>query len=913
MTAVTASSSNNIRANNYNMSSSSYCGSSDFLRHCYTQSEYTPACHISRNQQYDNTTTDSSSLVPHLYDIQRECIYLFVTRQYKSCEILARFELSSLNHSTNNINNDNNNDNNNVKELLFDTNNIDNTERYHFAMYMIAECYYEQNMYATAASYYQQLSMFNTNTDNDNNNNNNEQQQQLYYWSSRKNVYMYKEALCLQKQNCYEKAVNLLEQIQYKYRTFEMNMLLGNLYLLTKRKELSVMSYLYALKQNPYAYEAIEHIIYYCSNNTTINHIGSNSTSTMIDKTAIFNSLKEGYTKRGIHIVNTSSSSSVVPPSSAVSSKKNDDHNDEEKNDKNDEDIVKMQQHHPNEAVIMSNHNRAQNNSLFVHNIHQITKELITALLAKNKHQSLSALQILCQIENDYCPNNIYILQQIALVQLQVNDVQSAYTTFQKIRSYEPTMIEYMDQFGQILGILSASEYQRNNGTTNHHANHSSKIHDLSTLTDSLMLLDDKASESWVTLALYHQYILKDYENSLQFIDKAISLNQDHAFAHRIRGILMLLENRPEYAAVSFFRANDIYRDISNYEGLVDSYLLVNKFKEAVACAKEAYSLAPRDPRAITLVGLALKQGSTNNNASASANATNNQNPNSSSTAILAAVTAAGNSIMNHHHMSSNHNNNILLHHQQQHHQNNMEKAKRTFRKALAIDPSAIRPLFALVEIYINERDFMTSIEILKQGLEGIGGGGGAAAYYSNTTGSTSAATAASAGGGHHHSMDGGTDEILCRMGDIYTMMTSGSSDNKKRDDDEDDTMDDSNGYQHYQDAIDCYHKALGYNVHNIHAQRSLERLEKLIRGLDPNDPNSHHTNDEIIEDIPSNDSSSTTTANYNSAHHHYMPSSSATQYATAAAAQQQQQQQQQYGTPPPHHSYVRGGARLPH
>lgn len=870
----------------------------DFLRRCYVQSEYNPKLSYHDNKYPDQYHDEIS--YPHLHDIQRECIHLFVSRQYKSCEILARFELSSLSHE-------------NATNSASDDEKIENTERYHFVMYIIAECYYEQGKYATAASYYQQLSIFHNNMTYLNLDENND------YWTQKRNLYTYKEALCLQKQNCYEKAVNLLELVKTNTRTFEINMLLGNLYLLTKRKELSVMSYLAALKQNPYAYEAMEHITYYCSNHITMNHIGSNS-ATIIDKTTILNSLKEGYLKRGINSTRaTSSSVSITAPtvlsSSNINNDLNDNHNhfqvnttsmninktgiklstdDDYNDDKDDKDDnsagdiatkgIEISKQMSNKALS----SRTSDNALIVENIQQITKELITALLAKNKHQSMSALQILCQLENDYCPNNVYILQQIALVQLQLNDMEGAYTSFQKILSYEPTMIEYMDQYAHLLGILSATEYNSTN-----HPNHNSKIHELSTLTDSLMLLDDKASESWVTLALYHQYILKDYENSLQFIDKAISLNQDHSFAHRIRGILMLLENRPEYAAVSFFRANDICRDISNYEGLVDSYLLVNKFKEAVACAKEAYSLAPRDPRAITLVGLALKQGSANNNNSAT-NGTNS-NPNSS-TAILAAVAAAGN--INHHNLSNN-----------LHHQSNMEKAKRTFRKALAIDPSAIRPLFALVDIYINERDYSTCIELLKQGLEGIGT---SSLLYSNAAGS--------APGGaqqyHHHSMDGGTDEILCRMGDIYSMMTGSSNEiNKKRDnhDSDDDTMDDHNGYQHYQDAIDCYHKALGYNVNNIHAQRSLERLEKLIRGLDPNDPNSHHTNDEIIEDIPSNDSSSTTTANYNSGtshHHHYMPTSSSAQYSGVAAPQQQ------YGTPPTahqHHSYMRGGTRLPH
>lgn len=346
-------------------------------------------------------------------------------------------------------------------------------------------------------------------------------------------------------------------------------------------------------------------------------------------------------------------------------------------------------------------------------------KEFVTALFANKRHQVVSALQLFTALENLF-PNNIYLMLKIANLQNQMNDEENAERTFYKVRQLDPTTIDSMDLYGQILA-------RQNN------------LDALNQLASTLLEVDDKRPEAWSALALYHE-ARQDHEKALAFVEKAIAMDQRHAFAHRLRGAILLADARPDHAAVSFFRSNEIERDISSYEGLVDSYLAAGKHKEAICAAKEAISAAPRDPRAVTLVGLALQQGQSSS------------------------ISSEG-----------------------------MEKAKRALRKALVLDPSALRPLLSLVQIYSQEKDYDTCINLLQQGIEG-------------TTESKSSLQ--------------GQDILQTKLGEIYM--------NAER----------------YKEAISAFHAALALNPMSTEVQALLAKLEKNVRGVDTSG-----ATDDIAED----------------------------------------------------------------
>lgn len=361
-------------------------------------------------------------------------------------------------------------------------------------------------------------------------------------------------------------------------------------------------------------------------------------------------------------------------------------------------------------------------------------RDLISALAAARLLHTATAQQLFLNLDSEF-PNNVYFLLKLAQVYMSMHDELTAETTFERIRTLEHTTIDCMDQYGQ---LLTRQE----------------KIDSLNELAETLLMMDDNRPEAWTTLSLYHE-AHADHDKALAFVEKAISLDQRYAYAHRLRGSILMADRRPANAAVSFFRSNELHPDIACYEGLVDAYLGAGQYKEAIASAREAISVAPRDARAMTLVGVALYKGASNRQGAAR------------STAV--------------------------------------DKAIRTLRKALAIDPSLLRPLFALVSIHEDELEYDECINLLRGALEG------------NTVAQDRLIFRAL---------------ILCRLGEIFTKTDS------------------------YKEAMDCYIKALGLLPNLVVAQKMINRLEKFLKGANANDQS-----DEFIDENPSTDS--TQSGNY--------------------------------------------------
>jgi len=503
------------------------------------------------------------------------------------------------------------------------------------------------------------------------------------------------------------------------FSTLQSLMLHGHLYMLSNRASDAIVQYRFALAKNPYAIEAVEQLAVLGCADTAILEL--------VDE-AVKNFAQERI-------------------SSVKKSKKGDDTmqtgNDEE--DKNQDDA---KDNISNELLIP-------------------VRDYVLAVTSLHRNQLHASHQHFSKLNNLF-PDHPYILIQLAHIQQELGQILGSEQSYKRVRAIDPTWVEGMDKYAHLLFQLRMSrknafllqqggflQYQYSCHGGRENSNNSMDKNNMGTcgvelelgqLCADLLDAEDKRPEPWVCLSLYH-LAREDHEKSIAFVDKAISLDQQHAFAHYLRGSILLSSHRPDHAVVSFFRANDLQRDIPSYEGLVESYLAANKFKEAICTAKEAISQAPRDARATTLVGLALAQAPPNQQ-------------------------GAG---------------------------EGKDRAKRALKKAMDIDPGAPRPLFALVDIYASEGNFETCVKLLQDGMDGTG-----ATKESSRTSSTSSHT--------NTWVKEHGDIIQAKLAEIYTL------DEK------------------YDSALECYHTAISMNPHNGLAVQGLERLEKIMRGLDPDD-----------------------------------------------------------------------------
>ena len=150
------------------------------------------------------------------------------------------------------------------------------------------------------------------------------------------------------------------------------------------------------------------------------------------------------------------------------------------------------------------------------------------------------------------------------------------------------------------------------------------------------------------------------------------------------------------------------------------------------------------------------------------------------------------------------------------------ESAKRALRKALSLDPLALRPLLALVELHTVERDYDACVELLSGAIERGAGGRSCPTSFGGWVGGGGNG-GGGAGGDRHHARD----LLHTKLADVHALN------------------------ENYSEALARYHTAVSMNPENVGAQRGLDRLERLMRGMDPDD---EEPSDEIEEDEEEDD-----------------------------------------------------------
>lgn len=158
---------------------------------------------------------DTSHHAP-LTTIQKECVELLRAKQYKSCEVVANFELSRTEKA------------NQPTAVLLE---------------ILGDCAQATQQYKRAISFYRRAAL----------------QHHLTGRSSMSEAKLrWKEAQCLSSLGSVVEAASVLEMIPAPMRTLGMCMTLGHLYVATARHMEATRMFLDSLSLNPYALEAVE-------------------------------------------------------------------------------------------------------------------------------------------------------------------------------------------------------------------------------------------------------------------------------------------------------------------------------------------------------------------------------------------------------------------------------------------------------------------------------------------------------------------------------------------------------------------------------------------------------------------------------------------------------------------------------
>lgn len=191
---------------------------------------------------------------------------------------------------------------------------------------------------------------------------------------------------------------------------------------------------------------------------------------------------------------------------------------------------------------------------------------------------------------------------------------------------------------------------------------------ELNKLAFDTLKIDKRRCEPWIVLARHCQLLAENATDDkkaehatsgLQFIAQALELNSKHAEAYLTRGTLHMILENPDQAAVSFREANQLTHDFSSYQGLVNCHLSTNRLKEAFAIAHEAQTAMPQSARAITLLGAVCKRYS-----------------------------------------------------------DGLNKARKAFENALALDPHCMEAVYALFDLEVEQKQYPQAIQLLASQLQ---------------------------------------------------------------------------------------------------------------------------------------------------------------------------------------------------
>ena len=193
-------------------------------------------------------------------------------------------------------------------------------------------------------------------------------------------------------------------------------------------------------------------------------------------------------------------------------------------------------------------------------------ERLVLAHVAPHAQRWLDGAARFGELEQRFFPGSTHCLLHRARLQIEEDMLVDAHTTFTQALEKDENLMEFMDYYAVLLRQKAATA-------------------PLNTLAHHLMSLDSSRPEAWIAAALHSDW-LGEKERSLTFIDKALHVGPTHVLAYHVKGTLLLSLGRADPAAAVFLQASHLKKDIYAFKGLVDAYLALHKYKEALSTAK---------------------------------------------------------------------------------------------------------------------------------------------------------------------------------------------------------------------------------------------------------------------------------------------------------------------------------------
>ncbi|CAA6663460.1 unnamed protein product [Spirodela intermedia] len=178
-------------------------------------------------------------------------------------------------------------------------------------------------------------------------------------------------------------------------------------------------------------------------------------------------------------------------------------------------------------------------------------------------------------------PNNVHILLKLRRFTLSLTNEclycsveaiigrnDEAIMNFEKVRSIDPYVMTYMDEYAMIL--KAKSEHSK-----------------LNKLVHDLLVIDPKRVEVSVTLSVLWER--KDENKALAYAEKSVRMDDRHIAGHVMKGNLLLQLKRSDAAVTAFRAAQELRPDLRSYQGTL--------------CCREAMKAMPQSAKALKLVG----------------------------------------------------------------------------------------------------------------------------------------------------------------------------------------------------------------------------------------------------------------------------------------------------------------------